>query len=266
MASKRSLMAFGAVVFLLPSCTLVHVAKRSDSGETHSSSSSKKAKSSLISSKKTSSSSHFISSYEPWIGPTHDASSSTYVHNEMSWETSEVNEVDDQSRYEIRYETHSLQQAIVFNSNSFVEASEEFDMRPANEDEHPGAFKPRSDGMWMEYRFTLSKEQAEKFNDLPLVIYGGFDDTLSNDGSRYPSCFEAIVNGVPIEPFDKRSYFELELVPLGSSQTFIYFHPGINVPLVEGLNTFRYIRNGSGGLYLEEFWITDYVFAMQPYL
>ena len=266
MASKRSAAALIAVAFLLPSCALVRVAKRSDSGETHSSNSSKKAKSSLISSKKTSSSSHFIASHEPWIEPTPDVSSSTYVHNEMSWEISEVNEVDNQSRYEIRSETHSLQQAIVFNSNSFVEASEEFDIRHANEDEHPEAFKPRSDGMWMEYRFTLSKERAEKFNDLPLVIYGGFDNSVSYDGSRYPSCFEVIVNGVPIDPFDKRPYPEFELVTVGASQTFIYFHPGINMPLVEGLNTFRYIRNGSGGLYLEEFWITDYAFAMQPYL
>ena len=60
-------------------------------------------------------------------------------------------------------------------------------------------------------------------------------------------------------------YMEMGLEPW-DEYTQIFWNSESGIPLVEGTNTIRYTRTGSANLYVQEFWITDYPFRLQPYL
>lgn len=266
MASKRSLMAFVAVVFLLPSCTLVRMSKKDSSSEKIYS--DKGGIESVFSNESIISSLQSV--YEPpieWI-PSYE-SSDNQIPFDAHWEICEIHEEEGESNYAIRSNIDTLDQAIVFDSESFVEVSDGFDFRwgyGLSEFGLEDAFKPTRDDMWLEYRISLTEEVAMRFTGLPLVLYGGYDNSVASDSQRYPSCFELVVNGVTYLPSDLRPYAEIELNYLGSSQSVIFWSPGINVPLIEGMNTIRYIRKASGGLYISEFWITGFPMPLEPEL
>ena len=249
MASKRGLLSFIFVVSLLSSCALVRVKKSGSESSfydesfdfaSNGCSSCGNVKSGGL---KTSS---FISSN---------------ARPSVKWDVFSVHEEDGESKYEIRKNNITSDNTLAIMANSYVETSDGFREKSGGYVDD-GFIKVGVNDGWMEYRFTLSESSVGDFNNKPLVIFGGVEETLLSSGDYAPSSCEISINGELQEITDTRSYREMG-VEYRDYLTLIHWYPGIKARFVEGLNTIRYTRKSSGNLFIKEFLITDYPFEIQ---
>ena len=253
MASKRSLLALMSVAFLLPSCTLV----RRKSVDWVESSKRSELESKPQKSSHTTSSRQWpievstMESETPPIEPNFD----------LNWEITEFNSSEDDGTFEVRRNRDTGQEALTFRGESFEDINEGGGVKRSSN----GGVKLANNGDWLEYRFNLRSDHVARFNYLPLVIYGDIEASILSSGSYSPAKFALVVNGQSIDIVNQMLYMEMGLEPW-DEYTQIFWNSESGIPLVEGTNTIRYTRTGSANLYIQEFWITDYPFRLQPYL
>ncbi|MCR5091217.1 MAG: hypothetical protein K6B51_00760 [Bacilli bacterium] len=253
MASKRSAAALIAVAFLLPSCVLTR--RKSVDGVESS-------KRSELESKPQKSSRTTSSRQRPIEVSTMETETPPIEPNfDLNWETTEFNLSEDDGAFEVRRNRDTGHEALMFRGESFDDINEGGEIKSSSS----GGVKLAKNGDWLEYRFSLRSDHVARFNYLPLVIYGDIETSILSSGSYSPAKFDLVVNGQSIDIVNQMLYMDMGLEPC-DEYTQIFWNSESMIPLVEGTNTIRYTRTGSANLFIQEFWITDYSFRLQPYL
>lgn len=253
MASKRSLLALMSVVFLLPSCTLVR--RKSVDGVESS-------KRSELESKPQKSSQTTSSHQWPIEVSTMESETPPIEPNfDLNWEITEFNSSEDDGTFEVRRNRDTGHEALTFRGESFEDINEGGGVKRSSN----GGVKLANNGDWLEYRFNLRSDHVARFNYRPLIIYGDIETSTLSSGAYSPAKFDLVVNGQSIDIGNQMLYMDMGLEPC-EQYTQIFWNSQSVIPLVEGTNTIRYTRTGSANLYIQEFWITDYPFLLQPYL
>lgn len=253
MASKRSVAALIAVAFLLPSCVLTR--RKSVDGVESS-------KRSELESKPRKSSQTTSSRQRPIEVSTMESETPPIQPNfDLNWETTESNLSEDDGAFEVRRNRDTGQEALMFRGESFDDINEGGEIKRSSS----GGVKLAKNGDWLEYRFSLRSDHVARFNYLPLVIYGDIETSIIGSEVYSPAKFDLVVNGQSIDIGNQMIYMDMELEPC-EQYTQMFWNSESMIPLVEGTNTIRYTRTGSANLFIQEFWITDYSFRLQPYL